>query len=1268
MRTARTNLIKMLTIALVVCLGVFVALIPMAKSPVSADEVSFAITSTSVNGAQKGLSFNGKLEGTPDEYGILVYPEGEVDTDLTAKENEEALDALNFLQQTSATIYYNRNTMLGWDSVNEDNVDQILKNFYAKDFIATPYFVVDGVTTYGESYTDNMYSVAKVALDSTSKVEKQVAQEILGYEVINDAVLEGDLDFANAEDGFTYPVEIYVNGMQFDAVNENVALLSSVITAKNVKSNVVDIRIVVEHETEQDENGYLTKTVCYNNLTYWTSIISDATELTNALTYKGDNNYGFYIMDSDITLTEALNIAYYTGTTNYTTGQGFMGQFDGAGHTIDFAGTGLAQGLFGSFCYAYSGTPGAGAQPKAQLTIKNFAVLNYNGSTGPVLAKVGVNHNSALEAVPHIENIYVTPLTGNYKTPALIYDPGVVVMNNVLVDGRGTMGDKVTTGAQYNNASGFYSTTRTSVGSTLFGALQNFRPEKSTIENFISIGNNPLAYSPIHSNWRGQMVAHEKLDDGTYNHYIKYGSWSDLYNAYGGYAGNLTSGDILVPLSLKANFLALVKDNAGTADLPGAICKTCYNQFSLVADGTATCPDCSVKMTKSTNLWNEIGAYVWGNHDLSGDVTVYHEAYAANGTRYSGFMQIEGTAKYVSYDALIDAYEENEDLYASFLGDDGEGFWKVDPNGKLMWHTSQIVYEYNDKVMFDASTGDFISTKAPADVKSVTAKVDVYNINTYGVNNGYTRTDSYELTVANQGIILTEGGYKLKALAQDSTETNGIPFMDTSVNTSKVITLEILAGSDLYVFNNVHYQTAVIYDIEDFADAVAIQAVTGYRKLGYYALANNVAVTDEMVEATRNLETDALTRKNALGLDYTGFNETTANGNSSRYGFNGQFDGNGYTVDFNRTYQPYGIFASFNTTWNQTPTLKYPITVENLAIVNYCANAPVLAFYMIEDTYNSSAIPRFNNIYVKMHAQDAASGLFKHGGMFQTNNVVVDATGTVSDSYTTDNAFGEDIVGKANIYNYNGGTLFANNRYGTKLFEDKLKNGSLLNGINNFVSIGKAPIVWNNAYTGKGSWYGTVVKHTLDAETGKYVHTVYNRTGWTSGDSVGIGNKTKAVEMYIGYAGNQTVADIPTIDAIKPNFLALVENYDGAKALPGAYCANCYNQFSLVVDGTATCPSCEGNPVMTIEPSGDIWSSPAVYTWYLQDLTNYDNATFGQSNAVMVFPGVSKYIDTTVMAEAYNANNDVFASFTGDAGNGLWSVVNGVLTWVGAQA
>lgn len=1267
MRTARTNLIKMLTIALVVCLGVFVALIPMAKSPVSADEVSFAITGTSLNGAQKGLSFNGKLEGTPDEYGILVYPEGNVDVDLSAKENEEALDALNFLQQKTATICYSRDVMLGWEGVNEDNVDQILKNFYAKDFIATPYFVVDGVTTYGDSYTDNMYSVARVALDSTSKVEKQVAQEILGYEVINDAVLEGDLDFANAEDGFTYPVEIYVNGNQFDAVDENVALLSSVITAKNVNSNVVDIRIVVEHETEEDENGYLTKTICYNNLTYWTSIISDATELTNALTYKGGNNYGFYKMDSDITLTEALSISYYTGTTNFSTGQGFLGKFDGAGHTIDFAGTGLTQGLFGSFCYAFSGKAGEGAQPRAQVEIKNLAVLNYNGDVGPILAKMGVNHNNAPEAVPHIENIYATPLTGSHRTPALIYDPGVVVMNNVLIDGRDTLGDKVTTGAQYNNASGFYTISRVgnklanSVGSTLFGVLQNFRPEKSTLSNVISIGKNPLAYSPIHNNWRGYMVKHELLQDGTYNHYIGYGSWSDQYNAYGAYAGNLTKGDILVPLSLKANFLALVKDNAGTADLPGAICKTCYNQFSLVADGTATCPDCKVKMATSTSLWNEPGAYVWGNHDLSGDVTLYHDAYAPNGTRYSGYMQLEGTAKYVSYDALIDEYAENEDLYASFLGEDGNSFWKVGPDGKLMWHSSQIIYEYNDKVMFDASTGDFLSTKAPADVKSVT--VEIKNATNAVIT-------SNELTVANGGIIVTENGYKLNVLAQDSVDTNGVPFMDTTTHIGNVFTLKILAGTDLYLFNNVHYQTDVIYTIDEFADAVSLKAEKGYRKLGYYALANDVAVTDEMVEATRNLETNALTRKNALALDYTGFNESTANGDKSRYGFNGQFDGNGYTVDFNRTYQPYGIFASFNTTWNQTPQLKAPITVENLAIVNYCANAAVLAFYMIEDTYNSNTIPQFKNLYVKMNAQDAACGLFKHAGLFQTNNVVVDATGTVSDFYTADNAFGENVVGKANIFTYNGGTLFANNRYGARLLTKKNIDGDyVIDGIDNFVSIGKAPVVWNSGYGGKGRWYGSVVRHTLDSETGKYVHTVYNRTGWNGGtaDNMGIGNKLLAAEIYIGYAANQTVADIPTIDAIKPNFLALVENYDGAKALPGAYCANCYNQFSLVVDGTATCPSCEGNPVMTVE-AVDIWSSPAVYTWYLQDLTNYDNSTFGQANAVMVFPGVSKYINTTVMAEAYNANNDVFASFTGDAGNGLWSVVNGVLTWVGAQA
>ncbi len=1266
MRTVKSNLIKMLTIALVVCLGVFVALIPMTKSPVNADEVSFSITGEDMNGAQKGLQFVGSLTGTPDEYGILVYPAGDtaIDDSLDVKANEEALDALNFINQKSAAICFNRDTMLTWESVTEDNVDDILAKFYAKDFTATPYFVAGGETYYGESYTSNMLTVAQAHVNAKDSTEQKLAQQILGWDVVENAEIEGSIDFAGREDGYCYPAAVYVNGTEVFNVGDETdgettsISLAEYVTAKTTASNVLDIRFLLEGDEIDEETGYyLRKTVCYNDVTYWTSIISNVDELTEALSYTGLtslNNYGFYKMDADITLTANLAITYYSGSVTKDGGKGFCGVFNGDGHYIDFAGfktstTGTAgagkpAGLFGDFAYSFSATA-TGEQPLAQVTVENLAVLNFpSNSNDYVFGRYTMGHGYSVTGTPHFENIYVTYKSSGYYGGALLRYPGAVTMKNVFVDKTSNPKNSYSSHAAYNNGvSGktFFQAQATAGnhvnnynGGTLFQSLSSLNQTKSTFDNVISIGYTPLAWQTEHTWWDSQRgpIKSNSNGDGTYTHSVDLTKgFSADYAQFIAYAGNQTVGDVAVKLSIKEKFLNLegVNKNPGY-NLAGAYCAKCYDEFSLVTDGSAICPTCNVAMKVVTSetgkdMWAQPAIYNWGVEDLDNLVI------AVGG----GSVKLNGTAKYNTLAQLSDIFlNKDSSIYDSFLGEDGNGMWKINANGELTWGALvSEAYVFNE-IDFDAKTGEIISTDLPSydDITSIIA-------------------NGNELTKENGGIIQTETGYKLNVLASGATETNGVPYINTVNSESNMITMKVSSTNDTVNYANVRYWTSIIYNQAGLADALALDySVAQNRNLGFYKLANDLSIESE--DGKENVN-------NVLGIDYTGFNQYSYAGNvATMKGFAGQFDGDGHTINFNRNYQPYGLFASFNTAWNDAAgQLQSQITVKDLAIINYKANTPVLAYYCNDANYNSKCELLLSNIYVKMHANDMCGGLIYNAGLVRTNNVVIDATGTTSDSYISNDLYGEEVKGIAQLPSYNGGTLFTKMRYGHQLL-----SGNKIDNITNVVSIGRAPIAWLSAYQAN-KWYSHVVNHTLDSETGNYVHTLKNTTGWSGA----IGNNA-SLESYVGYAGNQEYGDIALPASIKANFLALVENYDGSAALPGAYCATCYNEFSLVTDGTVTCPTCEGNPVMTVA-SVDIWSSPAVYTWKVQDLRDYDNisVTNGTSGQ-LVFKGVNKYITKDAMKTAYEADDSIFASFEGADGNGLWDVVDGVLTWVGAAA
>jgi len=968
----------------------------------------------------------------------------------------------------------------------------------------------------------------------------------------------------------------------------------------------------------------------YSNLIYWTMLISDATELKTALDTDYTTtmfNYGYYKMDADITVETGSTLGYtYKGiASNKINGVawssssefGFNGYFDGNGHTIDMNGTSVTYGLFGNFQWG-------GGTYVNKPTVKNLRILNWQGNGAPILANRASGHTYwGNDPFIHIENVYAS-WKGGIATGLVKYAGGTV-MNNVLVKTLGTDADRYNLTKDYGDAYGkaYYNKQSYYKGGSLFTSLASLNKSMSTMTNIITVGKNPLAFQPVHNWWYRNATKHtlkEVTDDqgavvsSYYEHSVALTGFSEDYNEYVAYAGNQTEGAVAIRLSLKESFLNTPGvDQLRNTYTQGAYCATCYNEFSLVTDGSATCSKCGVAMkvtgnTQDSDIWAQPAIYNWGVHNLTN--------FTDNLTSNGGYVKFEGVSQYKT---LADM-KSSGNKYESFIGADGNGMWRVSPEGELVWHTEKFTFTDSTEIDYDSKDNLLHTNKFENVVNSAGGIDKIESIEVAGKT----------LTVENGGII-TENGYiiGLRAL-KESEDGDGVPFMNTFNSASNVLTLTVNTSGDTFVFNNVHYQTMVIDIVGELALALDMNYSTTTHNYGFYKLA-----TDLLISETQNVA-------NPLKFAYTGLSTSSSPGYFNK-GFAGQFDGGGHTLDFNRCYMTNGLFGSFDIPWGYD-AVKSQVSIHDLAIKRYKGNGHVLAYYGSPDGYNTKCALSLSNLYVHLHRDDMFKGLIYMGGQLATNNVVVDASNTASTAYLTNNIYGEDIVGKASLPSYDGGTLYGNlRRYASRL------SGN----IKNFISIGTAPIVWKAAYSTKTSGlYSSVVNHTKNADGVTYTHTIKN-LGWTSPYITG--------EVYVGYAGNLEYGDIALRKGLKENFLKLVTENAGTSALPGVYCSKCYNQFDL--DQTVTVcpdPECLGNMVTTV----DLWSCDATFIWGRTKLEGFTG-----SSGEQVFPNVKKFDSTSILGQAYQQDSTLYDSFMGDAGkrNGksLWAIQNNVLTWVG---
>ncbi len=537
------------------------------------------------------------------------------------------------------------------------------------------------------------------------------------------------------------------------------------------------------------------------------------------------------------------------------------------------------------------------------------------------------------------------------------------------------------------------------------------------------------------------------------------------------------------------------------------------------------------------------------------------------------------------------------------------GLFKV-VDGQVMWHSLKPVVEITEATDFDAAEGKLLSTVL-ADKEILSAKVN-----------------GEELAVENGKIV-------------------GVPELNNLTSETQNFVISIETEETVYNFTNAIYWASVINDQAELVAALDYDySADNKNNFGFYKLGNGVNIDANDCAIKVYNANGALTSGKLI--DYSDMKDAgTWNGVSAVVGFAGIFDGAGYTIDFNKTIgSDFGLFGAFGT--GAQVGIKQPVTVKNLAIIDIGGVnwKPILAQFGAIHTYNKGVL--LENLYITWEKDSIMAGLIYEpvGKGNVINNVVVDIEnnrqyGAVAAGYANKAVYGEAISDKTLLANgYYGGTLFYNLRRGDKGIETT---------VTNFISLGKGGLGYTN------NNFKTFYKSTANGD-GTYAHVLKNG-GW-SGTACN-------PEAYYLYAGNQEYGDQARMTGMKAGFAEIAKNYANGTKIEGYYCAACGQVFALEEGNCTTCVV-EETPV-ALTKSADLWNEAISYTWKTTKISEVNNANVGTTGEVVV-AGASKYDSTSEMKAAYEVNNEIFASFTGETGNGLWKVVEGKLTWVGAAA
>ncbi len=575
---------------------------------------------------------------------------------------------------------------------------------------------------------------------------------------------------------------------------------------------------------------------------------------------------------------------------------------------------------------------------------------------------------------------------------------------------------------------------------------------------------------------------------------------------------------------------------------------------------------------------------------------------------------------------------------------------------------------------YDASTGALLTTAIEGEV--------------FAVNVG-----DQVLTTDNGGLTIESGVIKLRAKTSETDTLAGVPYIWNRIGTTNKLNVSVLTDVNTYVLTNVSYYTMLISDVDDLKQALGtnvdytilsskdgyVDAEVQYNGNGFLTIDSYYSYGATYYEGVFNVGIYKLAGD--IDMEGTDIGYTYDMGTNIG-GYAGMLDGAGYSIknfepgakgllDVMNTYV-YGsikdnVFGSEQLNYRSIPANP---TIKNIAFedVVTTTESPVIARVtgQAQDFQGRDVI--INNVYVTVSDEAAGfGGVVKSAYRATTmNNVYVVNTNDYDNFMTLDNSYriatreGVTVDPEGSYY-----IPFTAEKYrdvsliGKLADPNPLKITGVVEDIQNVYVVSNLPVTYYNDFLASDRYAYNYLTRNADAKT------VALTTSYLGGY-----NGSKYIAY--GYASNETQGNILTAYKLRDNIMSeFTANYDlytgdgiYTFGFYGYFCETC-GEATLggAVKTLTTCPTenCLGTPVKNYGVSQNgFWNSPAAYEWTVHSMSEL-GTEFATTNGAYEFDGVKKYASVDAMK---SATND-FTSFL-ENGNGMWTVVEGELQWIGA--
>ena len=454
------------------------------------------------------------------------------------------------------------------------------------------------------------------------------------------------------------------------------------------------------------------------------------------------------------------------------------------------------------------------------------------------------------------------------------------------------------------------------------------------------------------------------------------------------------------------------------------------------------------------------------------------------------------------------------------------GLFKIDVAGNLSWHSITPTVTYEDKVIFDGSTGTLRVSNVPTEFSKVTVT-------------GKTSTGAAiikELTLGN-GVAPVGNEYQFNINNAD-----GTPYATNKKDSNlQELVFEFETADAFYKFANVVYYNEVIDTYDEMFKFASYQNLPDdtLRDFNLYALGTDIEFTGS----------EAFSYKSTAFLY------------NNKYGFSGVFDGNGHYI---KNFKPgaHGLFGGMHA----ASGTEKSVVVKNLAMIDVKDSQPLFASHA---GYTFGITIKFENVFISYADGVVANGLFNRIGSPRTlafTNVIFDTTKSnskyklakdnkaygITADYVLDptSAAVGCLLYQSDHSNYNGSAGDAN---------------TYMTSVSNLIALGNTPLV--------------KATYTIDA-------TLFTHTANGDGTYTHAAAKTVPTGLW---AAENGYADVPVATELKPGFATLAAT-NGGTTLAGYICKKCYNGFSATAGTCACGEGLTPSSDLWKEAGSYVWS------------------------------------------------------------------------------